>query len=523
MRLHALTFALMTFASLASAGGIAQADEPATATATVTATVTTPALYEGDPLFRYTTPYERYYLRAVLENMVVLGIGYTQYSMNKAGNMVDWDLKPGWSAIEAKLDFTALTFDNNAFFTNWFTHSLAGFLYYNTARTNRVSIPVAYSYAFLSSMLWEYVGEIREHAAINDLIVTPLSAVSLVEAPLQLGGLLQRGANAPVRTASWVFAPFKRAHDFFDHLEAEPATEVDSWGVPTDVWHHISVSGSAGVTHQNRGLTQNDSRVSLRSRIVSIPGYGKDGTRAGWFDSGEVSELDLRLSVAEGKMTDFNIATHVLPVGYAAQAVTRDAQGHLRGHGFYGGLHIGFEYGAHDYDRDRRQAAPNRIALVDGGLTLEQRAHLGALTLRARMDTLADFAGVEAYALAEERRENSDIHLVSILRLHNYYHSYGLTLRPRVEAELPPVDVGADLRANWFEAITVRDVEPASTNTHLDAADWRLGARAWIGFSPFDHLRTFVSFEHASRGGRVVESRASRSELGAYAGAEVVF
>lgn len=480
-----------------------------------------PAPAVDEPAFRYTRPYEKNYLRAAIEEGIILGAGFAQYSFDKS-NEADWDLAPDWSSVQSKLTLDSLTYDNNNFDTNWLTHPLAGWAYYSAARSNRLSLPASFLFAFGASTMWEMLGEIREHAAINDLIATPVTGLAIGEPMLQLGALTQRSRSPVTRAFAWVLAPFKAAHDAIDGLEPERAAKVDAFGLPADVWHRISIGSSVGVTHQERGVTQGDVRVFGQSRIVSIPGYGAAGKRAGWFDGGEVTELRVHAGASETGLVDLNVSGHVLAAGYASQDVRDDGAGGLDGHGFFGGLHVGAEYGHHDFDRDGRRLR-DRIALVSGGATLEERIHVGRLVLRGRVDGLANFAGVEAYAKPEETRQNSDIHLTSVLRTKGYYHAIGATFRPRVEAELMPFDAGTELRVDWFDQITGRDVEPIATNGRFTASDRRIQYRAWLGYWPTRHLRISLMGETSERSGRVNASRASRSEIGVHGGAEIVF
>ncbi len=482
-----------------------------------------PEAASGDePAFRYTRPYSKNYLRAALEVGAILGAGFVQYSFDKKSNEADFDLSPDWSSVKDKLTLEALTYDNNNFDTNWLTHPLAGWFYYSAARSNRLSIPVSFLFAFGASTIWEVLGEIREHAAINDLIATPVTGVALAEPMLQLGALMQRSTSPVTRAFGWVFAPFKSAHDAIDGLQPERASTVDGFGLPTDVWHRISIGSSVGVTHQEDGVTQGDLRVFGQSRIVSIPGYGFAGVRSGWFDGGEVTDLRIRAAASEGGLVDFNVAVDLIPFGYALQNVRADDARGLYGHGFFGGFHIGGEYGHHTFDRDGRHL-PDRIALVSGGATLEERIHSGRFVLRARMDALGTFAGVESYAKREEQRQNSDIHLTSVLRNMGYYHALGATMRPRLEAELMPFDAGTELRVDWFRQITGRDVEAVATNESFDASDRRIQYRLWVGYWPTRHLRVSLAGEASERSGRVNASRSARSEVGVHGGAEIVF
>ena len=484
---------------------------------------TPPGTDELGPAFRYTTKADRDGLRVAVEEVGILGLGFLQYVTNKKANQADWDLAPDWSSVERKATFQALTFDNNYFDTNWLTHPGAGYLYYSAARQNRLSIASSFAIALGASTLWEVFGEIREHAAINDIIATPVTGLALGEPTLQLGALMHRSAKSPASTLlGWALAPFKSLHDALDDVTPARAERTDHLGVAADVWHRLSRGTSVGVTHQEDGLTQGDGRLHGSARIVSIPGYGFAGRRRGWFDGGEVSELSAQAAYAEARFVDVQLAAHTLPFGWATQDVTTDPSGRLAGHGTYVGLQVGCEYGHHDWDRDRRRPV-NKIALVATGATLEHRIHTGDWTLRARVDGLLDFAGVDAYALGEERREHSDIHLVSVLRMKGYYHAYGATLRPRVEAENGAFDTGGDLRVDWFQSITGHDVEPINTNTSFDASDRRVLGRTWVGWRVTPALRVSLEGEWGERTGRITTNHASRSELGVHGGAEVRF
>ena len=82
---------------------------------------------------------------------------------------------------------------------------------------------------------------------------------------------------------------------------------------------------------------------------------------------------------------------------------------------------------------------------------------------------------------------------------------------------------GTELRVDWFDQITGRDVEPIATNESFHSSDRRIQYRAWVGYWPTRHLRISLMGETSERSGRVNASRASRSEIGLHGGAEVVF
>jgi hypothetical protein len=471
---------------------------------------------DREPVFRYTKPAKRYWLRTTIEELGILGAGYAQYVDNRASNERDFDNSPNWDTLKSKVTLgSALTFDNNLFDTNWLTHPLAGWFYYGVARSNRVSIPASAAIAFFASTLWEVLGEIREDAAINDLVSTPFGGMAVYEPMMQTGAVFQRAKKTPASTAlGWLFAPLKSIHDAIDGLETERATEIDDMGMPVDEWHRIRLGGSAGVTHQQGGVTQGDARFYGESRVVALPRYGRKGSAAGWFGGAEVSELRVQAGFSEGEAVDIQIASSALPAGYRWQ----DAHGQ----GIIAGLHVGTEYGRHDYDRDRRRE-PDRIALVAAGTTIEETTQAGPLLVRTRLDVLGNFAGVESYALPAYAANRGVGGLTSILAIQHYYHAYGATLRPRLELELGRMDGGFDLRADWFHQITGRDRGTDPVDESIAARDRRLMGRTFIGVRPTPHIRLSVTGELSERMGRVANIQASRSEVGVHAGIEALF
>lgn len=477
-----------------------------------------------DPAFRYVggTPPANV-LRTVIEEGIILGVGYFQYLLDKNSNSADFDLGVSWSSLRDKFLFEEISFDNNRFNTNWVLHPFAGWAYYSAARGNRLGILPSFAVAFASSAFWEFVGEFREQVAINDLIVTPMAGMALGETTTQLGAFLQRSRRTPTTfVLGWLFGPFKALHDTLDGLTPEPPEGYDDLGFPNDVWHRFYLGADAGVTKQADGLLQTDGRVQGYSRLSTLPHYGAEGTASRWFHSGEMSSMAIRAATGGGELVDFNLATSFLAAGHYAQNVGLDPHGRLRGSGTVAGLHLGFEYSYHDYDRDRRLPA-DHIALVSAGPSFEHSLYGHGVTLRVRADSLATFGGVHAYALTPYERAYGTAGLTSVMAREGYYHALGVTLRPIVEVEAGPFDAGGDVRADWFEGITGADREAPVTGNETPASDVRLTTRAWVGVTPIRHVRLGISTEYNARSGRVGPASASRSEFGIYGGAGLKF
>ncbi len=475
----------------------------------------------ADPALVYTTPAKANYLRMTIEEIGILGLGVLQYATVRS-NESDWAVAPEWSGLRSKLLWEAAAFDDNRFDTNWLTHPGAGFLYYSAARGNRLGVFPSLGVAALASTVWEEVGELREQVAINDLVVTPLSALPLGESAFQLGTFFHRGRRTPALTAlGWIFAPLKSVHDALDGVTPQRSDRVDDLGLPADVWHHFGIGVSAGLNTQQRGSTQYDGRAFIHSDLVTLPGYRREGTRSVAFGSGQVTSIRGQLGASSGGIRDLLLGASAVAAGWYWRDVRLDGEGHLRGSEVLTGFRFLAEYTQHDYDRDGRRPS-DRLALVAVGAAVEHTVHVKAMRLTTRLDVLGDFAGVDAYALPGYLGAHDGAGLTSVLRTKQYYHAYGATIRPQLELAIGRFDAGGEARFDGFRS--VEKVDAAGPLPHeVSAADRRLSARAWMGVTAARHARLFLLGERNERSGNVGATYASRSELGLYFGTEIVF
>jgi hypothetical protein len=461
---------------------------------------------ETTPALRYREPQAKEHGRAVLGEIVVLGIGWGEYALDQKSNAQDWDLHYDWPSLKSKLVFDSISFDTNNFATNWITHQLAGRFYYDAARGNRLSIGESFLFTFTASTLWEYIGEWREQAAVNDLIATPVSGLAIGEPFFQLGAFFQRARpTVTTRGLSWFLEPMKNIGDAIDDAEPAPGEGWDALGLPTDVWHRFQVSLAGGMTKQDRGTTWPSARFTLGTRLVAFRDYGGEGEASKWFDAGEVSQIDFTMTATRSEISDYRFSSNALIAGHYERSVHGGV-----GHEVIGGWRVGYEYGGHDYDLDNRRK-PDRIALVDTGFSVEHTLHLGSLKVRTNADLLVDFAGVDAYAMPEYAAAYGKDHVSSVLRNQLYYHAYGATVAPRVRLERGRFDAGGSLRADFFESIEALDREaPQGGATH--ARDRRIEMSASLGYAPSDVVHLAVSAERRDRHGSIGATSSARGE-----------
>lgn len=476
-----------------------------------------------DRAFRYTSSVPKDYIRAALQEVLVLGGGLVEYGLN-TNNQEDQNLGYTWRDFRGKLVFDTVSFDNNRFGTNWLSHPGAGFLFYQAARSNRLSLLESFAISFATSTLWELVAELREKVAANDMIVTPISGFALGEASLQLGSFFHR-SHSPIARAigGTLFAPLKTLDDKFDRLTPLPASRVDDIGLDDEGWHRFTIGGSAGITKQRDGRTWSDGRIDARTRLVTLPGYAREGDHDGAFVAGEVSSLHVSATTSNGGLVDLDVGGSVMPAGWYMQHAHIDERGRLRGHGLLAGLLIDAEYTHHDWARSEGRPG-NLIANVDAGVAFEHALHAGPVVLRTNADALLAFAGVESFALPAYRRAHGDEGLTSVLARWGYHHATGASLRPRLEATLGAFDASASMRIDLFRSVKGFDVEGiAGTRSEVVPSDSRTVARATLGASPSKHVRLHVDAERRTRAGQAGDQTESATEGSLLGGVEVVF
>ena len=151
--------------------------------------------------------------RAWIELGAFLAYSTTSY-WTSAAFPEDWQFQLNWhDQFDRVFLLKGWRFDSNNFKLNW-THSLAGGVYYQFARSNNLSWIDSWLMAVAASTYWETVVEWKEVISVNDQITTALGAFSTGEPWYQIGHYLahQRGIlsqalsfiNPAVRLNHWL-------------------------------------------------------------------------------------------------------------------------------------------------------------------------------------------------------------------------------------------------------------------------------------------------------------------------------
>ena len=462
-----------------------------------------------------TTPH---YLRAVLEEGGLLVVGTIQYASATA-NSQDWDLGYNWPGLRVKLTGEALRFDTNHFDTNMMTHPVAGTFYYIAARGNRIGVFESFLFTAAASTLWEYVGEFREVASVNDLVVTPISGMVFGEALTQLGMFFDRSKRTDVNELlGFVFAPSRSIHEALDGTADVRDAEQDALGLTRRVGHRFDLRFGVGMVDGDE--RRFDGRFALHTEVVDVPHYNAPGIMA---ESLSLSRVDVELAVVSGGLRDFQLDVLVAPLGYYAHALSRD-RGVLAGQRFLFGGTVGFDYGLHAYP-STPVGGLDRIAGVHaGGVTAEYRVLGPRVRVRTALDVRPAFAAVRSGALGGYLARGRAPDAVPTVTLdEGYYFAAGAVLAPTIELGVERWTLGAQARFESYWGIQGLDRRQAQMHDEVDLRDRRTMGRVYVSYTPIDALELRITLERRTRDGDVAEVAASRSEWALVSGAGVLF
>jgi hypothetical protein len=481
------------------------------------------------PSFEYVQARPPDYVRGSLEEVILLGLGFAQYVANHDLNSLDWDFAYTWDGLREKLSPRGYSYDTNGFDTNFIRHPAAGTTYYWAARSNRWSILESLAASVIASTLWEYIGELRERASLNDIIVTPLTGMVLGELTMQLGAFFDRSCELPSnRMLGALLGPTKTLHDLLDGASPLREQRCDRYGLSLRGEHSFELAIMSGVVSTVAGprtAARPWTRLELHTQIFAVESYGAAGEGIRHFSDGNVSELRLSGSFAGELWNDFSLRGAIMPLGLHQRALT-PGKGGLWGHELLFGLVVATEYSVHRFGA--WPSGPSRqrdryFELDIPGASLRYRWHWGALSLTLELQAAAVFVGVDALALPQVRAQLAPPVLPTVTAAEGYAYGLGLRLQPYACLSYRGLQLGAELAAVRAQDITVND-RLAERVDYAQGNERRTLARLWLSAGPAGWpLRLTLQGSWLQRAGVLGGVRAQREELTAAAGFSAVF
>jgi hypothetical protein len=384
------------------------------------------------------------------------------WTIMKPENVVDFDYGiNGRSARARFVTFEAWRLDNNMYDTNALRHPAQGMANYLFARSNYLSVPSSYLFSIALSTAWEIAGEYRELVSVNDIVMTPATAMPIAESFAQMSA-------------------FFGLYDWMDRARPHWMRNLGAVWLEGPIWHDFRLGLEGGFRAGASGAAPS-SRLALDTEIIRIPGYGLPGTGDHLMINGNFSQIVLRTGFDEGGLNDLLFFTRAALLTFYYKSITPDAS---RGYDIILGVSSAFEYSKHwlgpDHDTrwTRDQAAIAHLL----GPTIDGRARHGKLELRAVIDLYGDFAMVRNYALTELQAAEGDENMKSSVVRERYHYALGMSGMARVMARYDRLEAGLQAQTDVFDSIEGLDRNQAQLMTDYNLRDSRKITRMWLSY-----------------------------------------
>lgn len=441
---------------------------------------------------------EPHYLRAGLEQLIVLAAGTTYYWVRPEPNKADWD----YSSLGDRMANLEVTFDTNLHVTNSLLHPIAGGLYYGFARVNGLSIPAAFAYSAATSAAFEFLLEIYEKPSINDLILTPTGGMTMGEFFLHLG---EYASSAPGggkwghKAASWVLGMPQHLHMGEPFSAGKLEMPADSLGFSSFYTHRFATLLGVARSTSEDGRIGDSLDLRLEGELAAVPGLLRPGRFGFTFSDGNFTETRMHFARGHGTGLSVDVFFDANLAGLYRQNVGV-VDGVRRGSAMMLAVDSSLKFSERRLgNRYDAYAVANLI-----GPAFKLWAVYGDLVATLDGATQPDFASIYSIAFSQWATQFGTEGTKSVLQKEAYYYAYGWSGRLRGTVAYRGVELGSRAFFGTYGSIDRWDrfQENVTRDPHL--TDQVTELEAWIGLTtptiPF-HGRIFA--EHFGRHGNM--------------------
>lgn len=425
---------------------------------------------QADQAFPYTTAVEVSWPRLALEELTLLALGSVYYYSDERLNSQDWQFGYEWSTLRRKLVGDGYAFDDNYFNTNFLSHPGSGALYYSVARANHLGVGGSLLTAFVSSAVWEMLGEFRERVSINDAFVTPLAGFAFGESMIEVGGLFDRSCDSALhRVLGSAFATAKAVNDHVGGLTPLRTTNCDRYGMSRDTPHRFDFS----LTSAGRATVRGGSEVigmagAAGVEIENLRELGRPGTGFTSFSDGNLSALKVSAMVGSDRVRSGALKVSALPAGVHSRALYGNTAQRVWGSEWLAAFGATVDY---TLNRQPGEARDDLMFVLGAPASLwTWRRHFGTQRLELGFAVAGALGGATSLAQADYVSRHGEDGLSLVSRGHGYNHVAGVITRvfTRWRARALELDLEAradrlfgllapDARGEGFGAASVRE------------------------------------------------------------------
>ena len=443
------------------------------------------------------------YGRTFIELTILFGCEEAWYWSNIDFNRADWQL--GWdreSWRKKLITGDGVRFDSNSMGVNIVSHPFIGAATYEIARANRLNPLESFLMSATLSTLWEYLAEFRELVSINDLILTPFAGSVIGEVFSQLGSYLEEEDDSVLNAIfSGLLNPVRPFHKLITldpKGRSELSAALKARGFSSRRFHEFNVLVSSGISHHRTAGSQavNENQfvgaIDLRTRIVTIPTYNRDGKVAKWLHDGNFTDMKLKIQAESNGAIDIEAFFKAAFMGYyqqntVAQTAENQSTQSLTGYTFFIGLSSAFDLGAYGWKsatagETKGDLAPYGIAHLLGP-TLDLNLFYKGLHVHAVFDFYGDFAAIRSMSAIDFINHAGVYGLDSTLQYFDYYFGMGLTFDSAIKIDYANLSAGVECKFTSITSLEGKDRYQEWVSRETSNKDSFLKMRAWLGYT----------------------------------------
>jgi hypothetical protein len=465
-------------------------------------------------------------LRAWLELGAFLAYTTTSYWV-RAAFPEDWQFELNFGTqLQRILGLEGWRFDSNNFRLNW-THTLAGAIYYEFARTNHLSWFDSWMMGIISSTYWEAIVEWKEVISLNDQIMTGLGSYATGEPVYQIGRFLSYQPGFFYQALSFL-NPLVKINRWLDRHD--PADRADA----PHGWHDFTIFAGARQLSRSGQDAQTDTYFGFRTQLIGLPEYGKAGEVEGTVKDTYFSEIALDYAERDGHADETRFLTKAVTLGIVRQNINEN----LEGTSLTLGVGSSFEYFKKrpiaPYDSnpvsvksgwdplllDQPRDFTDKLAILNvAGPVLDWTVFRRGLKLRTVLEAYLNFSLVNAYALNKYSESHDIVGMKTTVFYYGYYYGYGGTFSGSMDLQWGNFRARAVASYNAWGSFDGLDRFQAEVTNNAHLSDTRTRYLLGVGWKiPRAPLELFLNFEGVRRSGRIQEVVYHDLEKKAYAG-----
>ena len=401
--------------------------------------------------------------RAFIEMGLNWGISAANYNLKYSKFIEDWQFELTWKDQKRKF-FTSegLRLDSNNLRLNW-THAWSGALYYNWARSNRLSPLVSFLFSSGGSLLWEYIAEWREISSINDHVYTWMGGPAIGEPLFQIADHFRRRRGWASRLAETLVDPPLALNDLLDGRRRLPRVPLQD---RNDFRFSLGLKDGPVAPADGSG---SHASFDLDLRLVTLAGYGRPGSGSGTARMPIDNEFRISSSFNRRMFEELAISTRCVLAGWWRRDVRAEGGGMWGSESWLGAVTAWdffqkkplVDYDGNDlemterwFERERPTRYTDKFSTLHLiGPAFDWTGYAGKLSAQVGVDATLDFGMVNSLAYNDYTSRHDPWGVKTTLHNWGYYYSLGYTFGGRLDIRRDAVRIEAGARYQRFRSI----------------------------------------------------------------------